>query len=120
MIDHVSAHRYALKSLTITNNPFLQPVQVSWPNNIDVVRVFFAVAVEFITNLEQGEERPPFPNLRKSTAIDKYLCMSTDGFSDVALSADVWADDIMQMAEEKGIDDTLGTWQAVRHVKAAK
>ena len=87
---------------------------------ISAVRVSLAVAVQFIADLER-RERAAFPDFRDHLFVDTSLCPSKIGdplFR--ALTADEWADTIMQDAEKKGIDGVHETAEAVRRVKAEK
>ncbi|KAI9849466.1 MAG: hypothetical protein M1837_004086 [Sclerophora amabilis] len=90
--------------------------------NTCAVRVSLATAVRFIADLERREEAA-FPNMRDLSLIDKHICPSIDDARHAGvsiLSADAYAEGLMQMAEEKGIDNTWETRESVRRVKAAK
>ena len=88
---------------------------------IDCVRVSLATAVKFIANLQRREEAA-FPNCRGYAAIDGLLCPAgvKGGAPEHYLSADSWADRLVQEAEEKGYDNVFETWESVRRVKARK
>ncbi len=90
-------------------------------NNIDSVRVSLAIAVEFIANLQRREEAA-FPNSRDRSAIDRGLCPAGEkqGVPDQCPSADSWANEVMQKAEEKEYDNVFLAWDAIRRVKASK
>ena len=85
--------------------------------NIDAARVSLATAVRFIAGLQQRENEA---NGRKYSAGDGplYPGLQHDDLS--VLSADAWADEMMQQADEKGIDNHHETLYAIRRLKAAK
>jgi hypothetical protein len=76
--------------------------------NVDAVRVSISTAVGFIAGLEQREEAA-FPNLR--------VGWETDGCSG---GAEGYAEEILNDADEKGIDNVSATWSAVRAIKAER
>ncbi|MCJ1344703.1 hypothetical protein MMC31_002906 [Peltigera leucophlebia] len=89
-------------------------------DGIDAIRVSLATAVKFIADLQKREEAA-FPIERDLLLADKSLCPSpTEQPRHKAFSADAYADNIMQQAEEKGIDKVSATWTAVRRIKAAE
>lgn len=94
--------------------------EITSNDGIDAIRVSLATAVKFIADLQKREEAA-FPVERDLLLADKSLCPSpTEQPRHKAFSADAYADNIMQQAEEKGIDKVSATWTAVRRIKAAE
>lgn len=89
-------------------------------DGIDAIRVSLATAVKFIADLQKREEAA-FLIERDPLLVNDSLCPSPTGQPrHKAFGADAYADDIMQQAEEKGIDEFSDTWTAVRRIKAAE
>lgn len=94
--------------------------EITLNDGIDAIRVSLATAVQFIADLQKREEAA-FPIERDLLLVDKSLCPSPmEHPRHGAFSADAYADNIMQQAEEKGIDNVSATWTAVRSIKATE
>lgn len=87
-------------------------------SNIDSVRVSLAVAVEFIAELQRREEAA-FPH---RSGIDGHICPAgvKGGALGHCLSADSWANELIQEAEVKGYDNVCLTWGSIRRLKARR
>ena len=89
---------------------------------IEVIRVSLAMAVEFVTTLQQREDAAT-PSGMNNHSIDRSHCPSDDqnNYVDLALSADVWAEKILQQADELGFENCLSAKDAlIRALKARK
>lgn len=88
--------------------------------DVDVVRVSLAAAVQFIISLEVRED---LANPKDEISLDSTLFpYSPKGFEEnrqVCRSPDVWADAIMVAAEKHGYDNVIQTWDSIRRVQSA-
>ena len=89
---------------------------------VEVIRVSLAIAVEFVTTLQQREDAAT-PSGMNNHSIDRSHCPSDDqnNYVDLALSADVWAEKILQQADELGFENCVAAKDAlIRALKARK
>jgi hypothetical protein len=89
---------------------------------VEVIRVSLAVAVEFITTLQQREDAAT-PSEMNNHSIDRSICPSDaqGHYVDLALSAEVWAEKILQQADELGFENCLDAEDAlIRALNARK
>jgi hypothetical protein len=89
---------------------------------IEVIRVSLALAVDFVTTLQQREDVAT-PSGMNNHTIDRSLCPSDDqnSYVDLALSADVWAEKILQQTDELGFENCVSAKNAlIRALKARK
>lgn len=88
---------------------------------IEVVRVSLKTAVSFITNLTQREEAT-FLSEENGHVIDRSLRPADwrGNYSDLSLSADVWAERILQEADELGFENVVSARNALRRAMAAR
>jgi hypothetical protein len=87
--------------------------------DIDVVRVPLATAVQFIIGLEVREDLAS-PNTKREVPLEVGLCPSLDCTEDKQAreSPETWADAHMIAAEKHGYDNDLFTWEFIRRVQA--
>ena len=89
-------------------------------NGIEAVRVSLATAVDFVAKLQRREEAA-FPSSGDRLVIDGHLNpIGVRGALGHPLSADTWADQLIEEAEAKGYDNVHETWSAIRRLKARK
>lgn len=90
--------------------------------DVDVIRVPLAVAVQFIASLEAREELA-FPKSKDEIPLDTSLCPDCPkGFQEkdkVHYSPEAWADALIVAAEKHGYDNIRETWKSIRRVRAA-
>ena len=101
--------------------PLARP-DVETNKNIDAIRVPLATAIQFIVNLQRREEAA-FPDSGPSTAVEESLCPSTDHterFAARITNVDDWVDRVMELADEKGIDNVSEAKRAMSTVQAAR
>ncbi|KAF2187981.1 hypothetical protein K469DRAFT_704263 [Zopfia rhizophila CBS 207.26] len=89
---------------------------------VDVVRVSLAAAVQFIVSLEVREDLA-IPKTKDKLPLDTSLCPfpPPKGFEEnnqVCHSPEAWADALMVAAEKYGYDNIPDTWASVRRVQA--
>jgi hypothetical protein len=90
--------------------------------DIDVVRVSLATAVQFIVSLEV-REKLAIPETKDESPLDTSLCPypPPKGFEEndqVCYSPEAWADALMVAAERHGYNNIPETWESVRRVQA--
>lgn len=83
---------------------------------VDIIRVSLRTAVRFIADLERREENA-FPDLRPS-ATDRSIGPGTGNMSFGLISAEEWADEIMQRAEEEGAKNVCAMKSTARMMRA--
>ena len=91
-------------------------------NDIDAIRVPLATAVQFIVNLEQREEAA-FPDSGPGTAVDEAFYPSpyhTERSAAKITNVDDWVDNVLEVADEKGIDKVSDARSAMLTVQAAR
>jgi hypothetical protein len=90
--------------------------------DIDVVRVSLAVAVQFIADLEVREELA-FPKSRNALFEDYWLdpddAQGSERNDQVCRNSEAWADACIIAAEKYGCDNIFETWQSIRRVQAS-
>ena len=83
---------------------------------VDAIHVLMAVAVQFMADLLRKEE-VSLPGL-KPNAIDPNLNPG-DYISLVpTLNAEEWVDEVLQAADERGIDKVRSVWDTVQRIRA--
>jgi hypothetical protein len=89
--------------------------------DIDIVRVSLAAAVQFIVSLEVRENLAS-PKTKNELPLDTSLCpYPPKGFEEndqVCHSPKAWADALMVAAEKHGYDNIPETWESIRRVQA--
>jgi hypothetical protein len=88
--------------------------------DVDVVRVSLAAAVQFIAGLE-ARENSAIPKTEDEPLLDESICpFSPDECGEKSyrcLSPVAWADSIMAAAEKHGYDNVLEAGTSIRRVK---
>jgi hypothetical protein len=90
--------------------------------DVDVVRVSLATAVQFMVSLEI-KEKLAIPETKDEFPLDTSLCPypPPKGFEEndqVCYSPEAWADALMVAAERHGYNNIPETWESVRRVQA--
>ena len=89
--------------------------------DIDVVRVSLAAAVQFIVSLEVREDLASL-KMKNELPLDTSLCpYPPKGFEEndqVCHSPEAWADALMVAAAKHGYDNIPETWESIRRVQA--
>jgi hypothetical protein len=89
--------------------------------DVDVVRVSLAAAVQFIVSLEVREDLAG-PKMKDGPPLDPRLCPSHpnrfEGDAQVRHSPETWADAVMEEAERHGYDNIFEAWCSIRRVKS--
>ena len=101
--------------------PLARP-DVETCTDIDAIRVPLATAIQFIVNLQRREEAA-FPESAPSTAVDQSICPlihRTECRPATITNVDDWVDRIMEMADEKGIDNVWHARDAMSNIQAAQ
>lgn len=89
--------------------------------DVDVLRVSLAVAVQFIVSLALREELAipkSKDELPLDTSLSPYPPKGFEGNRQVCHSPEAWVDAVMVAAEKHGYDDIIETWDSIRRVQA--
>jgi hypothetical protein len=110
----------SLESLKSQSLPFERSDVIT--QDVDVIRVSLAVAVQFIVSLEVREELA-IPKSKDELPLDTSLCPypPPKGFEEngqVCYSPEAWADALIVAAEKHGYDNIPETWESIRRVQA--
>jgi hypothetical protein len=110
----------SLESLKSQSLPFERSDVIT--QDVDVIRVSLAVAVQFIVSLEVREELA-IPKSKDELPLDTSLCPypPPKGFEEngqVCNSPEAWADALIVAAEKHGYDNIPETWESIRRVQA--
>jgi hypothetical protein len=91
---------------------------------VEVIWVSLAVAIELVTTWQQREgEDAAKPSGMNNHSIDRSLCSPDNQghYVDLALSTEVWAEKILQQADELGFENCLDAEDAlIRALEARK
>ena len=110
----------SLESLRPLSLPFERSDAIT--QDVDVIRVSLAVAVQFIVSLEVREELA-IPKSKDELPLDTSLCPypPRKGFEEndqACYSPEAWADALIVAAEKDGYDNNPETWESIRQVQA--
>ena len=101
--------------------PLARP-DVETCKDIEAIRVPLATAVQFIVDLERREE-VAFPESAPSTAVERALCPlahHTESYPARITNVDDWVDRVLELADEKGIENVSEAREALLTVQAAQ
>ena len=106
------------ESLRAQSLPLARTDHIASNDGIDAIRVSLASAVRFIADLELKEEAA-YPGTGART-LDRSICPSAIYNGPKTLSADEWANEIINQAVEKGKENVYETRRALRMIQAAQ